>query len=57
MVDFLNSAVLPLAQLLEQFQFLHVDLEAVAIAEVNAVRMEDGLAIEVELARRITINM
>lgn len=57
MIDLLNSAVLPLAQLLEQLQFLHVDLETVAIAEVNTVRMEDGLAIEVELARRITINM
>lgn len=50
MVDFLNSAILSLAQFLKQFQFLHVDLETVAIAEVNAVRMEDGLAIEVEFA-------
>lgn len=55
MIDLLHSAVLSLAELLEQLELFHVDLEAVSIAKVDAVRVQDRLSVEVELSRRITV--
>jgi hypothetical protein len=54
-IDLLDGAVLSLAKLLEQLELLHVDLEAVSIAKVDAVRVQDRLSVEVEFSRRITV--
>lgn len=55
MIDLLHSAVLSLAELLEQLELFHVDLEAVSIAKVDTVRVQDRLSVEVEFSRRITV--
>jgi hypothetical protein len=47
-VDLLHRAVVALAQLADDIQFVHVDLEAGAILEINALGSEDRLLGEFE---------
>ena len=44
----LHGAVVALAQLLVQLELVHIDGEGGAVGEVDALRVEDGLAAEVE---------
>ena len=52
-VDFLYSSVVTAAKLILQFEFAHIDLEAAAVTEVDAGRMQDCFVLKIERAGRI----
>lgn len=55
MVNFLDQSIHAFTKVADWLKFIHIDLVAIPIGEIDTLFVNDGLSSKVELARRITL--